>query len=198
MAVKKEKFPGNSNVEKEERLKTVTKAKRVKKNQPLLVRLFAGETTRQIANYVLWDVVVPAAKSTIQDIITNALDMALYNEPDRLGTGRRPVRRDRDRSFISYDRVRANKVSRPTHKKGRNSFDDLIIDSRGEAEEVLTVLTETIDLYGATSVADLYDTVGIDSEFTDNKWGWYNLSRAGVKRGRYGYYLDLPIPEPLD
>ena len=44
------------------------------------------------------------------------------------------------------------------------------------------------------SVADLYGLVGIDSEYTDNKYGWTNLSSASIKATRDGYILDLPRP----
>jgi len=40
--------------------------------------------------------------------------------------------------------------------------------------------------------------VGLAATHTDNKWGWTDLSGAGVSRIRGGYLLDLPEPEPLD
>jgi len=42
-----------------------------------------------------------------------------------------------------------------------------------------------------------YELVGLDSTHTDHKWGWEELTGAGVSRIRGGYLLDLPEPEPL-
>ena len=71
-------------------------------------------------------------------------------------------------------------------------FCDIVLDNRGEAEEILSQLVDlTID-YGAASVSDLYYMVGIASNHTDQKWGWKDLSSAYVARVRDGYMLKLP------
>ena len=64
--------------------------------------------------------------------------------------------------------------------RARHDFDDILFESRGEAEDVLSHLVDlTID-YGVASVADFYDLSGIESQFTDNKYGWTNLRDAEV------------------
>jgi hypothetical protein len=55
-----------------------------------------------------------------------------------------------------------------------------------------------VSRYESASVADLYELVGLSSVHTDNRWGWTDLTGAGVSRIRGGYLLDLPEPEPLD
>jgi hypothetical protein len=67
-----------------------------------------------------------------------------------------------------------------------------------EAEEVIKRLDQLVDRYGSASVSDLYDLVGVSSEFTDGKWGWVDLRGADINRIRQGYLLDLPRPEPLN
>jgi hypothetical protein len=102
-----------------------------------------------------------------------------------------------------YDRQsrksRHQERSRPSGRgRSRHQFDDIIIESKPEAEEVLTVLVEAIEMYESCAVADLYEAVGLPTDFTDHKWGWFNLSSAYVKRDRVGYSLVLPKPEPLE
>ena len=211
MAEKKMKendFPSNSKaIEKKkekEATRKVTKAVVVEKNKPLLVRMF-GDHMQQVGTYIIWDVLLPAAKSTISDIISNGIEMVLYGEP---GTKRRGSRlhRDRDRSYVSYNSMydRPGRRSRQQEPRGRDKgrsrhqFDDIIIESKPEAEEVLTVLVEAIEMYESCAVADLYEAVGLPTDFTDHKWGWFNLASAYVKRDRYGYSLVLPKPEPLE
>ena len=205
--IKKEEFPSNSKItEKKEKETTrkVTKAVVIEKNKPLLVRLF-GDHMQEVGTYILWDVLLPAAKSTISEIISNGIEMVLYGEPGTKRKGR--LYRDRDRSYVSYNSMyeRSPRRSRQhqQEKRGdrgrsRHQFDDIIIESKPEAEEVLTVLVEAIEMYESCAVADLYEAVGLPTDFTDHKWGWFNLASAYVKRDRYGYSLVLPKPEPLE
>ena len=77
-------------------------------------------------------------------------------------------------------------------------YDDVVIESRAEAEEVLSNLIELIEQYDVAKLSDFYDMVGIDSDFSDEKYGWTNLSRATVSRVRDGYTIILPKPKPID
>jgi hypothetical protein len=81
--------------------------------------------------------------------------------------------------------------------RSQHDFDDIVLDSRVEAEEVIEKLFEVVSRYGAATVADLYELVGLSTAHTDQKWGWTDVRGAGVSRIRGGYLLDLPDPEPL-
>ena len=78
------------------------------------------------------------------------------------------------------------------------NYDDIILDTRREAEEVLDRMQDLIDSYGMVSVADLYDLVGINGSYTDNKYGWTHLRSTDVQRVRDGYLLKLPKALPFD
>jgi hypothetical protein len=108
------------------------------------------------------------------------------------------TRREGSRSYVSYNGYynrsdnREDRHSRQSINRARHNFNDIVFESRGEAEEVLSHLVDlTID-YNVASIADLYDLVGITSNFTDNKYGWDDLSRATVSRVRDGWMIDLP------
>ena len=203
--MKSEEFPSNSKIidkKEKETTRKVTKAVVVEKQKPLLTRML-GDHMSQVGTYILWDVLIPAAKSTISDIISNGIEMVLYGEPGTKRKGR--LHRDRDRSYVSYNSIydrqsrRSRQRERPSDRgRSRHQFDDIIIESKPEAEEVLTVLVEAIEMYDSCAVADLYEAVGLPTDFTDHKWGWFNLSSAYVKRDRFGYSLVLPKPEPLE
>ena len=103
-------------------------------------------------------------------------------------------------SYYNTARDREPKHSREISRVGRarHDFDEIVLETRGEAEAVLVHLIDlTID-YGMASVADLYDLVGINSSFTDNKYGWTDLRQASVSRVRNGYLLNLPRTQILD
>jgi len=178
--------------------KKVIKGNLVERKKPLLARIF-GENTKFVGNYILWDVLIPAAKNTISEIISNGIEMLLYGET------RKHVQRDRGRSYVSYSGFykeggrQGRDVRDPAPRnRNRHTFDDIVLDRRSDAEEVLSNLVDLIDDYGEATVADFYDLVGLNGEWSDNKYGWDNLGRATVKRVREGYILDLPRPVSLD
>lgn len=154
--------------------------------------LVISEDAANVKSYILMDVLVPAFKKAVSDIITNGVDMILYGE-----TGH--SKRRSNASSVSYrdyyDRRDDRRYDRP--RSNGYSFDDIILESRGEAEEVLDSLFDLIDTYKIASVADLYDLVGETPEYTDNKYGWEDLRNADVVRVRDGYKLKLPKAKPI-
>ncbi len=207
-------YPGNSNrsrIEREQKEEAPKKdikkvASGVKKKKSAAKKFkeaFVGdEGSQSVADYILYDVLVPAAKNTVNDMVTGGIEMLLFGER----RGNRTVR-DRGRSVVnytSYSRRNGDRDSMQSRTSSRRSArdrvynDDIILPSRGQAEEVIDSLLDVIDKYGSASVADLYSLVGIDSEFTDNSYGWTNLNNASVSRVRDGYALNLPRAYPID
>lgn len=170
--------------------KVTTKKNNVRK----LTNTFVTEDIQNVKSYVLMDVLVPAIKKAISDIVTNGIDMLLYGE-----TGK--SRRKTNASVVSYrnyyDSRREERYSSSRTRTGY-SYDDVVLETRGEAEDVLSRMDELIDTYGVVSVADLYDLVGISCNYTDNKYGWTNLRNAEPVRVRDGYMLKLPKALPID
>lgn len=198
----KDNFPGNEINPKSEETKKVAKVTKGavrQRKEPLLLRIFGGETAKNIASYVLWDVIVPAAKSTITDVVSNSVEMIFYGDEGRKSSR---VRRDKGRSYVSYSSIYDDRKRTPATRRdrGRNRhrFDDVIIETRADAEEVLSTLVELIDQYELCTVKDFYEAVGISSEYTDHKWGWESLGNASIRPVRGGYILDLPTPQPIE
>lgn len=154
--------------------------------------IFISEDAANVKNYILMDVLVPTVKKAISDIITNGIDMILYG-----GNGRKPGSRVDKVSYRDYSST-SRGDDRPARTRSGYSYDDVILDTRGEAEEVLDRMDELIDTYGAVSVADLYDLVGITCNYTDNKYGWTNIRNAEPIRVRNGYMLKLPKAIPIE
>lgn len=163
------------------------------------VSLFAGEDVGNVRDYVLKDVIVPAIKTTISDAVREGIDRMLFGETRRTG---RPqmgsgVRTDyRSMSRPADDRRGGRSLSdqaRRTH-----DFNEIVIDERAKAEEVIDSLMDALRQYGSVSVADLYDLVGITGSFTDDKWGWYDLRGASTRRVRDGWLLVLPATAVLE
>jgi len=194
-------YKGNSHRSKEQnevvekKVEQIAKGKTKKKSEvKKFADTFIAEDITSVKDYILMEVLLPAAKKAISDIVTNGIDMILYGEA-------RSKSKNRE-SRVSYTKYydRDRDYERPTRTRGRYGYDydDIILDTRKEAEEVLDRMDDLIDNYGMVSVADLYDLVGVSGNYTDNKYGWTNLRNADVQRVRDGYLLKLPKALPFD
>lgn len=183
--------------EREKVDKVVTGKVKVKKKSEMskFKDVFISEDVSNVKSYIFMDVLVPAIKKAISDIVRDGVDMMLYGETKGRKTGG-------STSYVSYRDYSNNdrRDDRRMSVRRLSNFDigDIILDSRGEAEEVLEQMDAIIDRYGFASVLDLYDTLGITPEFTSNRYGWTNLRTAEVVHVRDGYKLKLPRPTPID
>lgn len=157
--------------------------------------VFISEDVNNVKSYILLEVLVPAIKKAISDIVTNGIDMILYGETGKTKSNS-TASKVSYRSYYDGGNVRRDYGTTRT-KTGYN-YDDIILDNRGEAEDVLSRMDELISTYGLVSVADLYDLVGITGNYTDNKYGWTDIRSASVIRVRDGYMLKLPKALPLN
>lgn len=187
----------NQEVVERKKIEPVAKAKTKKKSEvKKFADVFIAEDITSVKNYIVNDVLIPAAKKAISDIITNGIDMILYGESR--GRDRRRDGGSRVSYTKYYERDRDRDYDRRRERRSVYDYDDIILDSRREAEDVLNRMDDLIDAYGMVSVADLYDLVGVSGNYTDNKYGWTNLRNAEVRRTRDGYLIKLPKALPFD
>lgn len=176
----------------EKKLTKVANAKLKKKSEiQKIAETFVAEDLNKVKNAVLMDVIVPAVKKVISDIVTNGIDMLLYGEAKHNKTT--------TTSKIGYNSMYNSQNQANAARVARSSYiyNDIILSSRGEAEEVLNQMNEIIGTYGVVSVADLCEIVGVTGEFTDNKYGWSDIRDAYVERSKDGYMLKLPRALPI-
>lgn len=196
-----ENYPSNSfkskelakNTPEKKQITKVANAKLKKKSEfQKIAETFVAEDLNKVKNAVLTDVIVPAVKKVISDIVTNGIDMLLYGE----------VRHNKTTttSKIGYNSIynsQSKSDSTRTTRGGSYIYNDIILSTRGEAEEVLNQMSEIIGTYGTVSVADLCEIVGVTGEYTDNKYGWADIRDAYVERKSDGYMLKLPRALPI-
>lgn len=209
MNVVKMDYPSNSNKAKSlqpakpERppVEKVVKGKVIQKKKKLSKRLleaFGVPESKGVAAYIFQDVMVPAVKEMIYAMIVGGASMSLFNEVrDRSRFGGRSGYRD----YNGYSRI--TKVSSPGQRNDRQTyqaataFDEIVLEQKADAEEVLERLVDLVDTYGQATVADLYDAVGVTKDYTSTRWGWRNLASARIIAVRDGWMIDLPKEEEL-
>ena len=161
--------------------------------------LFLAEDIGNVKEYLVFDLLIPAIKDTIVSIINNTTELLAYGRVK--SSSRRPNGTPNTYvSYNSYSRPQATKpIARP---RLANSFEDIILETRGEAEAVLDTLREYLDKYHQVTVRDFLDSVGISGDsytnFTQEHYGWTDLREAYVSRVREGYLLVMPRVIELD
>jgi hypothetical protein len=201
-------YPSNKRDEprqEEKDIKRVTSAEPVRRKKSLgkqFKETFIGGDAKTAVRYAMFDILLPAARDMVIDVTTQGLEKLIFGD-SRRRRGSTPPQAG-PTGYVSYDRYQmGSRQSAPQRALSRRAraqhdFDEIVLTSRVEAEEVIDQMNEIISRYGVVSVADLYASIGLPSTHVDNKWGWTNLPGAGVARVRGGYLLDLPEPQPLD
>lgn len=190
----KSKAEANESADKKIEKVITGNVKTKKKNEAhKLSDVFSEKNTAEVKEYLWSDVLIPGIKKIVWEVVTGAFDMILFG-----GNGR--ARKNTNAGYVSYNNY-SNRAepSRNIQPKTRTrySYDDLVLDSRGDAEDVMDRLNEAIQDFGMVSVADMYDAVGLSCNYTDNKYGWRDLSDAQIVRVRDGYMLKMPPAHPL-
>lgn len=160
---------------------------------------FVKEEPSYVRDYILGEVILPAVKNTIADIIKNATDLFLFGEVS--GSGRRSDNRTRYSRGLSdrdYDDRDSGRRRRYSGSRRYDDFSDIVMSSRADALMVLNDLKDQIEDYGNATVANFLELVGEDPGHSDNKYGWTNLDRAYVEAVRGGYIVELPRARSLD
>lgn len=154
--------------------------------------IFISEDASSVKSYVWSDVFVPTIKKLFCDIIKDSADIIF-------GGGTRRDRNGIRSGYVSYDRFSDRRDDRnySTSRSSGLDYDNIILETKGDAEEVLMQLDGVIDQYGHATVLDLFDLVGKTAPHTANKYGWTNLRNARSERVRDGYLLRLPRALPL-
>ncbi len=181
----------NSNLPEKRAEKVVHgKVKTKSNNARKITDIFISEDAANVKNYIIMDVIVPSIKKAIYDLIVGTLDMSLYG--GRGSGGKRPTAdKISYRDYSSASR-RDDRSYGSTRTASGYTYDDIVVETRGEAESVLARMDEIMEEYEQVRVADLYDLVGISGDYTDNKYGWTNIRNARVVRTRDGYKIEMP------
>ena len=213
LVITRDSMPANSHVSKHEEKREKKKVEKVvthkvaKRKKTLGKRMsetFLEEDGQSVMQYIIYDILIQAAKDTFSDLVRSGIDMLLYGEG---GSRNRSTYRDRGRSYsqsrVSYNRMYGNddrrlNPPRERNRRGRASynFDDIILESREDAKQVLDELCELIDQFNWASVEDFYDLVGLDADYVDVRWGWTDLRNAYIERVRGGGWV-IHLPRPV-
>ena len=149
---------------------------------------FISEDVDDIKSYLIFDLIIPG----IKDVTFDLVEMMLFGE--------KSSRKKRGSSKVSYSGYYDRKERR-SRSKSRNrdredkdtyiDYKDIIVEDRGDAEDIVDRIQDLIDRNGKASIADLLDLVNLPSNFADVDWGWTNPRSISYRRVRDGYKIDV-------
>ena len=177
-----------------EKVTTGKVATKEKNDIQKVASMFIAEDLKTVKDHILKDVAVPKLQDFFADLMIATINMIFHGDD-------RP-RNNYNGSYAQPNRVSYNQYSGRNNNQARPAaainYQDVIFSSRGDAEEVLSQMIDAIGTYNCVSVADFYDLVGMTSNYTDNKYGWYDMRSAYVQAVNGGYIIRLPKPVVLN
>lgn len=197
----KEEQAEKQSVEKKKIEKVIRGTAKVKKKSELrkFTDNFISEDVDSVKTYVVRDVIIPSVIDLIEDIVVGGIRTLLRGD-----SGRRDSKDRRSYSgspsYVNYTRYSDRRDDRGRDNQTRRGYgyDDIVVNSRADAEAVIEQMDGIVDTYGMVSVADLYDLVGMTSNYTDNNYGWTNIRNAEPVRLRDGgWMIKMPKAIPI-
>lgn len=170
--------------------KVVTGAAKTKKKSEArrFLNIFAPDDAENVKSSILSDVIVPGVKAAIADVIS----IVLFGDTGRIGSRKSGGSRIAYQKYYDDRRDDRREYGRPRAAVGFE-YDDIIFETRGDADLVLDQLESAIAKYEVASVADLYDLAGVTCRnYTANRYGWSDIQSAKVVRTSEGYVIRLP------
>lgn len=185
-----------------EKKNPVVKNKVRRKQKSSFSKFKEGLITDDIPNlkdYVIFDLAIPYLMNTLGDILNDTIDTVFHK-----GSRRNSRRVNTGASYNSYGTIyrrtpdRSNTPAYTPSRRVGYTFDDIVIATSQEAEDVLQQMVDTIGKYGTVTVNDYYEFVGEVGNPCDVNYGWNSLRTADIVRVRDGYIIKLPKPKPIE
>lgn len=193
-------YPSNSNKSKAKHETPAAIVSGRKRKQTLgdkMAEAFLSEDTKTVKEYAIWDVLVPAIKNGIADLIIGGVQMMLFGSPN---TGRATGRSRDTRSHVNYGSYYVSNATRSNERvrNGSYSYPLVEVDSMNDVTDIIDSMNELIVKYGEASVQDLLALADIPSNFNDSNWGWTDARDFHYRRNGRSYILDFAAPVHLD
>ena len=179
------------------KVKKVVQGKRTKNEARKMREIIAPGDMKNIGDYILMDILVPSAKKFLSEAGRVFIDMLIYGDSGRDRRGSAPYDRVSYNNYGSYSS--GNNQNNGTRTRTVFAYDDVVVPSRYDAENVIRTLEDIIATYQMVSVATFYEVCQVpDNNFMNHKYGWMNVKNAEIIPVRDGWKIKMPKAMPLD
>lgn len=166
---------------------------------------FIHNDMKRLKEYAVDDILIPSIKRGIDDIVSNGIHMLLYGEAKKPSSSSGFLSTPLRTAQVSYRKFSEDPRTSTTYQEPRRNrgfeYEDILFDTRGDAELLLRKMNEIIGNYGVVDLLTMFDLAGVHAPYTYGDYGWKDISRASIYSERVGgemkYVIDLPPVLPL-
>lgn len=193
----------NSNVSKDkgkQKIKAVVSSEKIVSTKSTMtqkvLKSFIQEDIKDLKETIIFDWVIPGIKSAF----LNTMSMMFFHQPldprTYMGSGSKSYYNSQPKTkYGSYYQNGRTQQSKSTYDRRMEDekidYRNLVVLDRGSAEKVVDALREEIRETGQASVAQLYELMGLDSNYTDWSWGWVNELDITIQRVYNGFLIKV-------
>lgn len=183
--------------EEKEQLKAIVKAKPRKKGiaERLVIGLIGNAEQDGALKYIGKEIIMPSIKDLSYNAIQSLASSLLYGQDGQRPPVNKSYSTRPNAQRTNYQSAYGSNPPVQKSKNVRQDVEDYILETRQDAVIVLDSLIDQCERYGSVSIADYYDLVGVDSTYTQGKYGWSDLSRARIITNRHGFTIAFPPVE---
>ena len=164
-----------------------------------LADVFGLEDARDVKSFIISDVLVPGLKNLFFELAKKSLEMTLFGGGSSKSSSVGNIIKLSSSNKTAYNRSYSYTTNTPSQNARAKSeklvggVDNIIFETRGDAEIVLDAMDEIISEYGVVSVSEFYDLAGVSIDnYQLKNFGWDTLVGARVRFINDGYAIQFP------
>lgn len=172
--------------------------------------IFTGVSLKDVFDDVVDQAVIPGIKGMVRDAGERALDRWLGSGPNSRIPNAAARTMVTNVAHVAYNkfsapnaatvRPEANRPPMQMSRRGQSvhDFEEIEFQNRSDATIILNLMYDRLEQYGSVSVAEFYAWADVRGNFTDQNWGWRDLTGAGPTRNPRSGLITLNLPAPVD
>lgn len=176
--------------ESKERPKQVIKSSVVSTKKSLgqkFMSMFIKNDVDDIKSFIVKDVIIPGVGNAMLDVISMAFFGNTIRQSYNFKQSYTPYSK-------SYQNVSSNySYGNKNHYEENKNLDyrNIVLRDRCDAEAVLNEMHRRIEVYGYTTIGELFDLIGVAGKYTDNNWGWKDHNDLNLQRVSNGWLIKV-------
>lgn len=176
-----------------------------------------NEDARNVKDYLIYDLAAPAATNFLIDLIIDLVSNGLnyiFKPVAKTTVRTRSASPIGTKIYFGkptdYNGISKNRqIIREPERNKLESYGEAAVKDKAEGYKIIESVQDCIDSYGYARVADFNEAAGITGDYTDNNYGWTDISgyefiparievnENGEVHNVRGFILKMPAASPI-
>lgn len=213
-------LPGNSNMEKEDSIRSIRneeddisprrravvqgkESTRIAKTS--LLELVIKKDLKTVMEETMVNVTIPYIQNLLINIVDSVARGVFLGETYYPSIGNIRSRSSSITNHVSYDRMHpktslgsGTKTKASQIVNSQFSYNIVTVDEYGKAQLMLDQMEEILADQGYVSIADMYECADVSCPWSYTYYGWTDISKAKIVGNGEEYWIKLPNARPID